>query len=306
MNVLPRRGCGGGLRRGGLMKRLAIVAVLLALATGGLLVWKPWKNGDDEQSYRTASVERGTLTSTISATGTLQPEEVIDVGAQVAGRITSFGEDPRDSSRAVDYGSQVEKDTILARIDDSLYAADVKQAKALVAQSQAQVNQGKAQAEQQRANVQRAEADLKQMQAKLTAAENEWTRVQRFRAGGVGVVSETEYDTAHANAEVAKATVGVGQASVSQAKATLKDAEAAIARFEGMLGDAEAALEKAQTNLGYCTIKSPVKGIIIDRRVNIGQTVVASLNAPSLFLIAKDLKRMQIWASVNEADIGQV
>jgi HlyD family secretion protein len=69
---------------------------------------------------------------------------------------------------------------------------------------------------------------------------------------------------------------------------------------------AQAMLDKAQRNLGFCTIKSPVKGVIIDRRVNIGQTVVASLNAPSLFLIAKDLRRIQVWVSVNEADIGSI
>jgi HlyD family secretion protein len=72
------------------------------------------------------------------------------------------------------------------------------------------------------------------------------------------------------------------------------------------VAQAEAALKRARTNLGYCTIKSPVKGVIIDRRVNIGQTVVSSLNAPSLFLIAKDLTRLQVWAPVNEADIGHI
>jgi HlyD family secretion protein len=72
------------------------------------------------------------------------------------------------------------------------------------------------------------------------------------------------------------------------------------------VAQSEAALRRAQRNLSYCTIKSPVKGVIIDRRVNIGQTVVASLNAPSLFLIAKDLRRMQVWVAVNEADIGKI
>src|SRR5205085_6772933 len=72
------------------------------------------------------------------------------------------------------------------------------------------------------------------------------------------------------------------------------------------LSSAQATFRQAEINLGYCTIKSPVKGVIVDRRVNIGQTVVSSLNAPSLFLLAKDLKRLQIWASVNEADIGNI
>src|SRR5262249_43396218 len=70
--------------------------------------------------------------------------------------------------------------------------------------------------------------------------------------------------------------------------------------------EAEAALKEADVNLGYCTIRSPIKGVIVDRRVNTGQTVVASLNAPSLFLIARDLSRVQVWAQVNEADVGQV
>ena len=88
--------------------------------------------------------------------------------------------------------------------------------------------------------------------------------------------------------------------------ANYKAAEANVAVGEATIQQNEAALEMAKTNLGYSTIKSPVDGVIIDRRVNIGQTVVASLNAPSLFLIAKDLRRMQVWASVNEADIGRI
>ena len=86
--------------------------------------------------------------------------------------------------------------------------------------------------------------------------------------------------------------MAVGEASISQAKASVRQSEAT--------------LQKAKRNLAYCTIKSPVNGVIIDRRVNIGQTVVSSLNAPSLFLIAKDLRRMQVWVAVNEADIGKI
>jgi len=87
---------------------------------------------------------------------------------------------------------------------------------------------------------------------------------------------------------------------------TSGSAKAAILQAKASVAQAEASLQRAERNLGYCTIKSPVKGVIIDRRVNIGQTVVASLNAPSLFLIAKDLKRMQVWVAVNEADIGKI
>ncbi|MGA2497236.1 MAG: efflux RND transporter periplasmic adaptor subunit, partial [Tepidisphaeraceae bacterium] len=92
--------------------------------------------------------------------------------------------------------------------------------------------------------------------------------------------------------EIAKANIPLSEAAVSQAQAAV-------------LG-AQAALDRATRNLSYCTIKSPVKGVIIDRRVNIGQTVVASLSAPSLFLIAKDLTRLQVWVAVNEMDIGNI
>ncbi|HVP09900.1 MAG TPA: efflux RND transporter periplasmic adaptor subunit, partial [Phycisphaerae bacterium] len=227
-------------------------------------------------SFRTALVKRGDLLVTVGATGTVEPEEVVDVGAQVAGKIESFGQDPDNSGKTIDYGSKVDEDTILARIDDALYAADV--------------DQSAAQLEQAKANVIRAKADLQQMVARLHQAENNWKRAQEL--GPSRALSATDYDSYQATYETAKATVGVGEATVVQA--------------EKAVVQAEANLKRSQTNLGYCTIRSPVKGVIVDRRVNIGQTVVASLNAPSLFLIAKDLTRIQVWVSVNEADIGNI
>jgi HlyD family secretion protein len=166
---------------------------------------------------------------------------------------------------------------VLANIDDSLYVTDVDQATASV--------------EQAKANQQRAEADLQQLRAKLRQAERDWQRAQVMRRTP-GTITEAEYDMYQANYETAQSLLAVGEAGINQAKKSVAMSEAGLA--------------KARRNLGYCTIQSPVKGVIIDRRVNVGQTVVSSLNAPSLFLIAKDLKRLQVWVSVNEADIGQV
>ncbi len=211
-------------------------------------------------NFITEKVTRGDLTAAISATGTVEPEDVIDVGAQVAGRIVFFGKDK--NGREIDYGSEVESGTVLAQIDDALYAAD---------------------AEQARAGHLRAKADLAQLQAKLYQAERDWERAQKL--GPSDALSQTDYDAAKSAFDVGKANVAVGQAAIGQAQATLR---------------------RAEQNLSYCTIKSPVKGVVIDRRVNIGQTVVSSLNAPSLFLLALDLKRMQVWVSVNEADIGSI
>jgi len=256
-----------------LMKR-AVFAIVVAAIIGAGGAWYLYRSDEQTVFYRTAAVERGDLLAVISATGTVEPEEVVDVGAQVAGKINSFGQDK--NGKTVDSGSVVEEGTVLAQIDDSLYTADV-------AQSTAQLMQAKA-------GLQRAESDLEQMKAKLYQAQRDWERAQKL--GPSEALAESSYDAYKSGYETAKANVAVGEAAISQAKASVSQAEAV--------------LQRSQRNLSYCTIKSPVKGVIIDRRVNIGQTVVASLNAPSLFLIAKDLKRMQVWVSVNEADIGNI
>jgi len=262
----------GTLREASWRKK-ALLGLPLTLVLGGLL-WLWLGDAGNSQAFRTVPVVRGDLQAVISATGTVEPEEVIDVGAQVAGRIVAFGKD-RDG-KTVDYGSQVEPGMVLAQIDDSVYAAEVAQAKAQLSQA--------------KANVQRAEADLGQLKAKLYQAERDWQRAKKL--GPSDALSQSDYDAALSAYEVAKANLNVGQAALLQAKEAVQQAEAN--------------LRKAMQNLDYTIIRSPVKGVIIDRRVNIGQTVVASLNAPSLFLIAKDLKRLQIWASVNEADIGNI
>lgn len=236
-----------------------IVVLAAGLGLSAAIWWWHAKNGSS-WSYRTAVVKRGDVVTTINASGTIEPTEVVDVGAQVAGLINSFGTDVNDNR--VDYGSVVDIGAVLATIDDSVYAAELSVAKA-----------GKLS----------AVANLEQMNAKFDQAAAEWRRAQDLFANKL--MAQVDYETAKANHEVAKANVSVASSGVAQA---------------------EADLEKAQRNLDFCVIKSPVRGVIIDRRVNIGQTVVASLNAPSLFLIAEDLTKMQIWVSVNEADIGRI
>lgn len=256
-----------------LIRRTIITVLALGLVIIAVLIFFKKRNGEPV-SYRTEKVKRGELLVTISATGTIEPEEVIDVGAQVAGRILEFGKDK--NNKTIDYGSVIGEGTVLAQIDDSLYAADAAQAAAQVLQS--------------KASLERARADIEQVKAKLYQAKRDWERAQKL--GPSEALAETTYDAYKSGYETAVANLAVGQATIEQAVAAVAQSEAAFKR--------------AKRNLGYCTIKSPVKGVIIDRRVNIGQTVVASLNAPSLFLIAKDLKRMQVWVAVNEADIGKI
>ena len=238
----------------------SLIALIVVLLLGSLATWRLTHSQGKDAAYRTAELKRGELRVSISATGTVEPEEVIDVGAQVAGRIVSFGKDAK--GKTVDYGSVVEAGMVLARIDDSLYAADVAQAEAQLLSS--------------KAGLQRAQADLGQ-------AEQNWKRAKQL--GPSEALAQASYEGYESAYKTALAQVAVSEATIKQA---------------------EAGLARAQRNLGYCTITSPVKGIIIDRRVNTGQTVVASLNAPSLFLLAKDLTRIQVWVAVNEADIGKI
>jgi HlyD family secretion protein len=252
----------------------AVVALILLGLVGGAAAWYFQRDGEQAVAFRTAKVARGDLLISISATGTLEPEEVIDVGAQVAGQMVSFGKDA--DGKTVDYGSRVEAGMVLVNIDDSLY-------KAQAAEAVAQIQQAKA-------ALQVANANLEQAKARLYQAQRDWDRAQKL--GPSEALAQVSYDSYQSAYEIAQANVDVSDASILQAQAAVTQAEAAGRR--------------AQRNLDYCTIKSPVKGVIIDRRVNTGQTVVASLNAPSLFLLAKDLTRMQVWVAVNEADIGKI
>ena len=249
-----------------------VVAGLAVLGSVG--AWWLWHHRDREPRFHTAVVKRGDLVAMISATGTVEPEQVVDVGAQVAGMILAFGRDEHDNP--VDYGSIVRAGAVLARIDDTLYVAAVEI--------------DKAQLQQARANLINAKANVLQMKAKLWEAEVDWHRAQTL--GPSRALAPTAYDQYKANYEVAKANLAVAEAGVETAAA--------------VVSQAAAVLKKDEDNLAYCTVKSPVAGVVVDRRVNIGQTIVASMSTPSLFLIAKDLTRIQVWASVNEADIGNI
>jgi HlyD family secretion protein len=289
------------------MNTMLKALLFLVLAGGGVAGlgyggWYWYTGHNAGPSYRAVAVEKGNLLATISATGTIEPQEVIDVGAQVAAQIKFFGQDPTESTKTIDYrskvygpvkdkdGKEVKPGTLLAQLDDSLYNARVQQTEAALEVAQAQV-------ESADANLKRAEADLIQMKAKLVQAERDYRRGQRLIVNHS--IADSDYDTMQAAYETARSNVGVDEAAIVQAKAAKVQAEKAMKQ-------AQANLAEARVNLGYTKICSPVDGVIVDRRVNVGQTVVAGLNAPSLFLIAKDLKRLQVWASVNEADIGNI
>jgi len=265
------------------MKRFWII-LLIALAACAWLAHSWWshRSAQSDNSYQTAKVDRGDVQELIPATGTLEPVDSVDVGAQVAGIITAFGPDPKDPTKTVDFRTEVDgphdgkPGSLLATIDTSIYDADKQQADAQLASA--------------KASLEVAQANLENFNAKLDQAQADWNRAQALGAGEA--LAQTTYDGYKATFETAKAQVDQGKAAITQAQASISEAQAQD--------------NLAIRNLAYCTITSPVKGTIIDRRVNIGQTVVSSLSAPSLFLIGTDMSKMQIWVSVNEADSSRI
>jgi HlyD family secretion protein len=262
------------------MKRFWIILLIALAATAGLgYYWWSHRSTQSDDTYQTAKVLRGDIQELIPATGTLEPVDSVDVGAQVAGIITAFGHDnayPNDPTKTVDFRTEVKQGDLLAQIDPTIYQANKEQADAQLASATA--------------SLEVAQANLEQDQAKMEDALADWNRAQALGTGQS--LAQTTYDGYKATYETAKAQVDQGKAAITQAQASIKEAQAQD--------------DLAERNLQYCTITSPVNGTIIDRRVNIGQTVVSSLSAPSLFLIGTDMSHMQIWVSVNEADSSRI
>lgn len=257
------------------MKGIVKLVIFIAVVAGLWWGWTKWKDSKGLQvEYATATVGKEDILITIDATGTIEPEELVDVGAQVGGRILAFGTDTE--GRTVDYASYVKQGQMLARIDDVLVLSDIARAKAGVAQAEA--------------SIEKAKADILQSEARYKKAESDRDRAVKLGPGEA--LARAAYDQYIFEEASAKASVEAAKASLQQAIAT-RDSN-------------QATLEKEERNLGYTVIESPVDGVVINRIVNIGQTVVSSMNAPSLFLIAKDLKKIQIWSAVNEADIGRI
>ncbi len=263
------------------------IVVLVCIAAAAMWFF----SGETEtasQQLRSAKVTRGDFVSKVQATGTLEPQELVDVGAQVTGEIKEFGVDL--AGKRVDYGSEVKAGQLLARIDDTIVELDIQRAEASVAQAKAQILSADA-------SVVAAQATIAQATANANKAGRD---LERARKLGVGdALSQMDFDQ-YVNAEETAA------ANLQSAQAQLESAKAQQATAAAQLQSAEAQLKSELRNRDYTHIKAPVDGTIVVRQVNVGQTVVSSMSASTLFLVARDLSKMQIWASVNEADIAKV
>jgi HlyD family secretion protein len=259
---------------------IAIVIVIVILAGGFSFYQLRGENGSN-QKFRLAKVERGEIDLIVTATGTINPVINVLVGSQVSGTIKNL---------YADFNSQVKEGQVIAQIDPAIFQAQVDQARANVLTNQANLLNARANLENTKANSVKAEIAV--VDAKRTLDRNRPLVEKKVIAQATMDTAQTAYDTAEAQKEVAKAQVESATSQVESSKAQVEQAKAA--------------LKLAETNLRYTTIRSPVNGTVISRNVDVGQTVAASLQAPTLFTIAKDLTRMQVDTNVSEADVGRI
>lgn len=299
------------------------LALMLALLFGAGIIALFLARAHASDPLVAAPVTQTTLVASVTASGTVNPQNLVSVGTQVSGTIASID---------VDYNSKVKRGEVLARIDPSTFQAQLAQAQAALAQAQAQVSQASAgasgasagvgvasaNAAAQSAAVAAAKANVLKTQAALTLAQKTESRDSALLAQGYiaqstvdtdrSNVAQTQSDVAAAQAAVAQAQAQTlaGSATVSQNSAGVQAQLAGTQAAEANVAAAEAVVRQDQLNLEHAVITSPVDGTVVARDVSVGQTVAASLQTPTLFSIAQNLKKMEVDINVGEPDIGNV
>lgn len=242
---------------------------LLAGGLGALAAWialRAVRGGDDVQ-YLTSTVQRGEIRDAVDATGTVNAVITVQVGSQVSGTIAKLN---------ADFNTRVHKGEVIALIDPSALQGALQQATADLENANASVGV--------------AEADLAKANATLAQTKADFDRASRMAKSGV--ITQQELDLETANYASAQASADAAAAGVAQARAQVSQKQAAVA--------------VARTNLDHTVIRSPIDGIVVARNVDVGQTVAASLQAPTIFTIAQDLTKMLVYAKVDESDVGRI
>ncbi len=258
---------------------LVVACLLVAMVLAGVYAY--WLNRESAVAYRTAKLEVGHLQATVAATGAVTPVAQVSVGTQVSGQIRDV---------LVDFNSEVKAGQLLAQIDPETFEYRVRSA-------QADLDAARAAVMTAQANVLAAQAQVSRVQVDLEEARRDHSRKTSLVAQNFIAKSEADKALAlvNTNTEALKAV----QAQVGVAQAQVKTAQANVAQRE-------AALAQTRIDLARTRITSPVNGIVIKRTIERGQTVASSLQAPELFVIAKNLSDMQVEANVDESDVGRL
>jgi HlyD family secretion protein len=289
------------------MRRLVLGMLLVAAAGFGAYTFYTRANLD--QKFITAAVERGTIGNFIKATGSVEPVITVDVSSQLSGRISEV---------FVDFNDEVTAGQPIARVDPEIFSAKVNEARAVlrVAQATALLQQGageraRAAAENSKLAVKMADAQIMISQVKLDQAEKELQRkVQLVRSGSTTdrdlLQAQAQHDTSAAELRASSEDRNMKSQAVAMADADVRMAEANVQSAEAVVEQRRAALEQAQLDLDRTLIRAPIKGVIIKREVNPGQTVAVTLEAKTLFKIAQDLRQMEVRGKIDEADVGRL
>jgi len=264
--------------------------VVLLVAAG---YWKFGERGDAQ--YFTAKVEKGDITQVVQATGTINAVITVQVGSQVSGTIQKL---------YVDFNSQVKQGDLVAQIDPAIFRAQLLQAEADQADAEANVASLTAAIENQKADIQSNQANVAHAEAQLSDARSQAQRNNEMFTQGI-VAAQTR-DTAQSTYDALKASLGQANAQLGVSRAKLKSAYAQLDQAKAQVGQKKAAAELARINLNHCTITAPIDGTVILRNIDVGQTVAASLQAPTLFTIARDLTKMQVYSKTDESDVGKI
>lgn len=275
-------------------RKLLLVGFALAAIGAAAGGWKLFST-PAAPAYSTAEVRRGDLVRTISATGRVQAVTTVQVGSQVSGIIAELH---------ADFNSRVTKGQVLARLDPSQFGAQLTQARASFQSAQARVRSAENGVLSADASVEAAQANLVRAEAVVQEAKRNYETSKMLV--DEGVAAARTLDTLPATITQAEAQRGQALAQLNQARAQALSARSQLEQVRAEAQQSAASVEVAQVNLERTIIRAPINGVVVERSVDIGQTVAASLQAPQLFLIANDLTQMQVLADIDEADIGQL
>jgi HlyD family secretion protein len=289
------------------------LALLLLIALGGAGWWYAAGGGgsraDTAQAWRVAVVDRGSIVAAVNATGTINPTATAIVGSQVSGQVVEVLADYNSPVKAGQVLARLNAEQVQARLDAA--RADLAQARAVNRVQRATVEKVSAEIERARASRTDAEANRAKSEALLADAGRTLARQTELRERGIstGVAlqqAETQLATASASRDQADAQIRVSEAQRRSLEADLKVAEAQILSSEAQVAQREAIVRQIEVDIRNSEIRSPVDGVVVQRNIELGQTVAASLQAPTLFLVAQDLSRIEIYANIDEADVGRV
>ena len=292
------------------MRKLPAVVLFVAATAAAALYFVPgWNGAPAEGSYRTARADRGEIVATVSATGTINPTTTVIVGSQLSGQVVEVLADYNSEVSAGQVVARLNQDQIRARLDAA--RADLAQMRAQKLVVEGQIEKVKAETEKARAAQTDMEAQVTRNEALLADSDRIYKRQADLRIRGFA--AEAAVDTARATRDAQEAALASARAQVSSAKAALlglaadlQVAKANLAAVDAQIQQRGAAVRQIEVDLQNSEIKSPVSGVVVQRNVELGQTVAASLQAPELFRIADDLSKMEISANIDETDIGRI